>query len=113
MTPGDHPLRDPLHLLQHAVDPEPDDERVLLRLEVDVAGPVLGRLEDHRVDEPDERRVGDPVVDLEVVAVFLLLLDREPPPRPPRAAPNASDARTSRRISASMSSRAATPISIG
>ena len=39
------PLRDPLHLVQDAVDPVADDEPVLLRLEVDVAGPVLGRLE--------------------------------------------------------------------
>ena len=37
VTPADHPLRDPLHLLEHAVDAEADDERVLLRLEVDVA----------------------------------------------------------------------------
>ena len=59
--------------MEHAVDAEADDERVLLRLEVDVGGPVLGRLEDHGVDEPDERRIGDPVVDLEVVALFLLL----------------------------------------
>ena len=68
---GGHPLRDPLHLVQHAVDAEPDDERVLLRLEVDVGGAVLGRLEDDRVDEPDERRVGDAVVGLEVVVVVV------------------------------------------
>jgi hypothetical protein len=37
--PGHHPLRDALHLVQHAVDAEPDDERVLLRLEVHVAAP--------------------------------------------------------------------------
>ena len=49
---------------------------VLLRLEVDVAGPVLGGLEDDRVDEPDERRVGDAVVDLEVVDVLLFLLEQ-------------------------------------
>ena len=58
-------------LVQDAVDPEADDERVLLRLEVDVGGAVLGGLEDQRVDEPDERRVGDAVVGLEVV-LFLL-----------------------------------------
>ena len=69
---GRHPLRDPLHLLEHAVDAEADDERVLLRLEVDVGGAVLGGLEDDRVDEPDERRVGDAVVDLEVVRLLLL-----------------------------------------
>ena len=51
---------------------EADGERVLLRLEVDVGGAVLGRLEDDRVDEPDERRVGDAVVDLEVVRLLFL-----------------------------------------
>ena len=34
---GGHPLRDPLHLVEDAVDAEADDERVVLRLEVDVA----------------------------------------------------------------------------
>ena len=71
------PLRDPLHLVEDAVDAEPDDERVLLRVEVDVRGAVLGRLEDDRVHEPDERRVGDAVVGLEVVLVVVLLLDLE------------------------------------
>jgi hypothetical protein len=71
--------------VQHAVDAEPDDERVLLRLEVDVAGPVLGRLEDDRVDEADERRVGDAVVDLEVVALLLFLLEGAAPRRRRRA----------------------------
>ena len=61
---------------------KPDDERVLLRLEVDVAGPVLGGLEDDRVDEPDERDVGDAVVDLEVVGSSVLgLLDERRPLR--------------------------------
>ena len=53
--------------MEHAVDAEADDERILLRLEVDVGGAVLGSLEDDGVDEPDERRVGDPVLGLEVV----------------------------------------------
>ncbi len=39
---------------------------------MDVGGAVLGRLEDHGVDEPNERRVGDAVVDLEVVGLLLL-----------------------------------------
>ena len=80
---GGHPLRDALHLLQHAVDAEPDDERVLLRDEVDVRGPVLGRLEEHRVHEPHQRRIRDAVVDLEVGRIllddrklFVRLLDR-------------------------------------
>ncbi len=68
---GGELLRDPLRDVQHAVDAVADDQRVLLRLEVDVAGPVLGRLEDDRVDEPDERRVGDAVVGLEVVLVVV------------------------------------------
>ncbi len=34
---------------------------------MEVGGAVLGRLEDDRVDEPDERGVGDAVVGLEVV----------------------------------------------
>src|SRR5438270_429448 len=59
------------------VDAEADEQSVFLRLEVDVGRAVLGRLEDHRVDETDERRVGDAVVDLEVVALLLLLLERE------------------------------------
>ena len=71
---GDEALRDPLGDAQHPVDPEPHDQRVLLRLEVDVARALLGGLEDDRVDQPDERRLRDAVVDLEVV--FLDLLDR-------------------------------------
>ena len=50
------------------------DEIVLLRLDMDVARPVLGGLEDHRVVEADERRVGNAVVGLEVVDVLLLFL---------------------------------------
>ena len=105
---GGHALGDPLHLVEHAVDAEAHDERVLHRLEVDVAGPVLGGLEDDRVHEPDERHVRDAVVDLEVVAV--LLRSSASPSASSRiaAAPNASFARTRRRISASMSSREAT-----
>ena len=40
---------DPLHDAKDAVDAETDDERVLLRLEVDVAGALLGGLKDDRV----------------------------------------------------------------
>ena len=70
-----HPLRDPLDLGEDAVDPEADDERILLRLEVDVGGAVLGGLEDDRVDEADERRVGDAVLGLEVVGLLLCFLE--------------------------------------
>src|SRR4051812_27929244 len=70
---GRHPPRDALHLVQHAVDAQPHGQRILLGLEVDVAGPVLGGLEDDRVDQPDERDVGDAVLDLEVVGIALRL----------------------------------------
>ena len=57
--------------MQHAVDPEADGKRVLLRFEVDIAGAVFGRLEDDRVDEAHERRVRDPVVRFEIVTFIL------------------------------------------
>ena len=41
---------------------------------MDVRGAVLGRLEDHRVDEANERRVGDAVVYLEVVGFLFFCL---------------------------------------
>jgi hypothetical protein len=66
-----HPLRDSLQLVEHAVDAEADYERVVLRLEVDVACTVLGRLEDDRVDEPYEWRIRDPVVGLEIVGILV------------------------------------------
>jgi hypothetical protein len=49
---------------------------------VHVAGSVFCGLVDERVDEPDERCVGDPVVDLEVVDVVALLLLLVPLDRP-------------------------------
>ena len=58
---------------EHAVDAEADEQRVLLRLEVDVARPVLGRLEDDRVHEPDDRPLRDAVLGREVVG---LVVDR-------------------------------------
>ena len=63
--------------MQDAVDPEPDDDAVFLRLEVDVAGPVLGGRQQDRVDHPDDRPVRDAVFLLEVgdlVVAFELLL---------------------------------------
>ena len=60
--------------MQDAVDSKPDGEGILLRLEVDVRGPVLGCLEDDRVDEPNERRLRDAVFGLEIVDVLLFLL---------------------------------------
>src|SRR4029077_11743206 len=41
-------------------------------LEVGGAGAVLCRFEDDRVDEADERRVGDAVVDFEIVQLLLV-----------------------------------------
>jgi hypothetical protein len=61
--------------VEDAVDPVADDQLLLVRLDVDVARPVLGRLEDHRVDEAHERRVRDAVVGLEVVVLRLLALE--------------------------------------
>ena len=61
--------------MEDAVDAVADDQVVLLRLDVDVARAVLGGLEDHRVDEPDERRVRDAVVGLEVVVLLRFGLD--------------------------------------
>ena len=45
------------HLAQHAVDAEAHDQAVLERLDMDVRGVFLHRLGEHRVDEPDDRRV--------------------------------------------------------
>jgi hypothetical protein len=63
--------------VEDAVDAEAHEQAVVLRLDVDVGGAVLGRLEDDRVDEPDKRRIGDAVVDLEVVGFLLFLRGRE------------------------------------
>ena len=115
VTPGAMPLRDALHLVQHAVDAEPDDERVLLRLEVDVGGAVLGGLEEHGVDEADERGVGDAVVGLEIglVLVGLLRLEVVHVVLRRRARRTPRTGATSLRISVRMSSREPTPSSIG
>ncbi len=56
--------------MEYAVDAEANDEGVRLRLEVDVACAVLGRLEDDRVDEAHERSIGDAVLDLEIVQLI-------------------------------------------
>ena len=61
------PLGDPLHLLENAVDAEADEQDILLRLDMDVAGAVFGRLVDDRVDEPDDRGVRDSVLGLEII----------------------------------------------
>ena len=43
------------HLAQHAVDPEPDHEAVLERLDVDVGRVLLHRLGEQGVDQADDR----------------------------------------------------------
>ena len=103
---GGEALRHAMRDVQHAVDPVAHDQLVLLWLDVDVATPVLGRLEDHRVDEPHERRIGDPVVGFEVVLGCprrrpIVIVSRN-------VAFIASAARPSRRSSVSTSLRAAT-----
>ena len=69
---GGEPLRHAVSDVQHTVDAVADDQLVLLRLDMDVGRSVLGRLEDHRVDEAHERGIGDPVVGLEVVLIVFV-----------------------------------------
>ena len=66
----------PAGRLQHAVDAVLDHHRVVLRLDVDVAGTTLDGGEDHRVDQPDDRAVvaGQPL-DGDVLAGVLVLED--------------------------------------
>ena len=45
------------HRVEDAVDTVPDDELLLVRLEVDVAGPLTDRPEQDGVDEADDRRL--------------------------------------------------------
>jgi hypothetical protein len=52
-----------LHLVQHPVDPVPDGEVVLARLDVDVAGTVVHGLSDQQVDEPDDGGVAGLALD--------------------------------------------------
>ena len=50
---GGHPQR----LAQHAVDPHPDDEAGLVRLDMDVGDALARRVGDDAVDQPDRGRV--------------------------------------------------------
>ena len=63
LEPADHPALDRpgrVHdLVEHAVDPEPDPQVVLGRLDVDVRRPVGHRLGDEEVDELDDGGVLD------------------------------------------------------
>ena len=47
-----------LHV-QHAVDAEADDEPRFLRLDVDVGGAHPHRILEHRLQQPDDRRIFD------------------------------------------------------
>ena len=69
--------------LQQAVDAVADAEAVLLRLDVDVAGPLVGRLDEDLVDQLDDRRflglLGQlAVVGLDVFEQLDLVLGRAP-----------------------------------
>ena len=71
MTPAWIALGRAHDLVQHAVDAEPDPQVVLGRLDVDVGRAVLDRLGDEQVDELDDRRVLDDLLDLGEVVVLL------------------------------------------
>ncbi len=45
------------HVVEHAVDAEADAHLLLVRLDVDVGGAALERVDQQHVDEPDDRRV--------------------------------------------------------
>ena len=72
------PLVDRRHRrLQHAVDPVLDVDRVVLRLDVDVARAALDGGVDRRVDEADDRaRIGRELVDGELIVARLVLAQR-------------------------------------
>ena len=78
----------PARHVELAVDPVPDDDLFLLRLDVDVARALLHRLEEERVDPPDDGGLlvgvedvargfvlAGPVVALELLLARLLLVD--------------------------------------
>ena len=69
------PLVDRRHgRLQHAVDPVLHVDRVVLRLDVDVARTALDRRVDRRVHQPDDRaRVGRELVDGQLVFARVVL----------------------------------------
>ena len=74
------PLVDrPHRRLQHAVDAVLHVDRVVLRLDMDVARAPLDRTVDRRVDQPDDRAlVGGQLVDRElIVAAFVFAQDLE------------------------------------
>ena len=63
----------PHRRLQHAVDPVLHVHRIVLRLDVDVAGPALDRGIERRVDEPDDRTlIGGELVDAQLIVELVL-----------------------------------------
>ena len=62
------------HLVEHAVDPEPDPEHLLVRLEVYVRGAFLDRVHEHHVDELDDRRLVGRLLQLEGVDLGAVLV---------------------------------------
>ena len=75
---GDHALRHPRRLVEHAVDAEADAHLALAGLEVDVRSSLGHRLAEDRVDELDHRRVLGGLAQLGDLrlALLLVLLDR-------------------------------------
>ena len=64
------------HLVQHAVDAEPDAQVVLGRLDVDVGRAVADGLGDEQVDELDDRRVLDELGDVREIGLVVGLVGR-------------------------------------
>src|SRR5207248_9419783 len=71
--PGGQTLGHTVRDMQYAVDAIADDELVLLRLDMDVAGSIFSGRDAHRVDQADKRAVGNAVIGFEVVLVRLPL----------------------------------------
>ena len=71
------PLGRRQHLVQYAIHPEPDAEDLLVRLEVDVGGALLDRVDEHHVHELDDRRFVGRLLQLEDVdlGAFFAVLD--------------------------------------
>ena len=68
-----------LRLVQLAVDAVADDDLLLARLDVDIAGALLDRVEQQRVDPADDRRLVGDVEDVDqllaaALVLFVLLL---------------------------------------
>jgi hypothetical protein len=80
LEPGDHTGLDAAgrahHLVQHAVDAEPDAQVGLVRLHVDVGGAIADGLVHQQVDELDDRGVFDDLGEAGEVGVVVGLVGR-------------------------------------